>query len=330
MDFRQLWSLFRLGLGNLRCIRPTLVATRKTVAICDELYGKKHHKNGPENAFRHALWNVLVARRCMARGLSLRRSLAWTKTITDWHEDFSPNKPLARAMDLHNNQVGRDLITRFPDEQEDFLIGQLLKMVPLSRKRASSDTTAFPEGLVHIESGHGLPFSIVPSSEISAAGLTALVTRNAIFWKRFFPETVEKNSSLPKAKDFLQEVRKLQDHQKQYLWGLKSCDDGQLMGLIYLKAIDWAQKEGELAYAIDTALAGKGWMTLAIPQVIKKAWDKSLERLHIITHTSNPASIAVARKNDFVWHRTLHAAFTPPDEEPLDMELYVLLKKSNS
>ena len=35
--------------------------------------------------------------------------ISWTKEITDWHEDFSPNKELARAMDLHNNFIGREL-----------------------------------------------------------------------------------------------------------------------------------------------------------------------------------------------------------------------------
>nr|WP_236642024.1 hypothetical protein [Dokdonia sinensis] len=139
---------------------PTIRGTRKTVATCDELYGKKHHKNGPENAFRHALWNVLIVRRSLDKNLPLDKSLAWAKTITDWHEDFSPNSDLARAMDLHNNRVGRDLIAEFPKESEDFLVGQLLKMVPLSRhvlsvaevKRTQKEQLKEDNGvLVHIE-----------------------------------------------------------------------------------------------------------------------------------------------------------------------------------
>ena len=48
--------------------------------------------------------------------------------------------------------MGRDLIAEFPGESEDFLVGQLLKMVPLSRKR--NDVKQFTEDtgvLVHIE-----------------------------------------------------------------------------------------------------------------------------------------------------------------------------------
>ena len=152
MDFRQLWSLFKLCIGHLRFVIPTLRGTRRTVGICDALYGKKHHKNGPENALRHALWNALIVQRSLVKGLSLERSLDWAKTITDWHENFSPNADLARAMDLHNNRVGRDLIAEFPEESEDFLVGQLLKMFPLSRKRTQIEQLKEDKNvLVHIE-----------------------------------------------------------------------------------------------------------------------------------------------------------------------------------
>lgn len=152
MDFRQLWSLFWLCLRHLRFVLPTIKATRKTVTICDELYGDRHHRNGPENAVRHALWNILIAFQSVQRGLPLQRSLAWAKTITDWHEDFSPNEPLARAMDLHNNRVGRDVFDALPNECEEYYVAHLLKMFPLSRKRTNKKQFAGDKGiLVHIE-----------------------------------------------------------------------------------------------------------------------------------------------------------------------------------
>ena len=152
MDFKKLWSLFLLCIRFARFVIPTIKATRKTISICDELYQKAHHRNGPENAFRHALWNALIVQRSVARKLPKSRALAWAKTFTDWHEDFSPNAPLARAMDLHNNRVGRSLADRFYDEREDFIVAQLLKMVPLSRKRTNSQQFSEDIGyLVHIE-----------------------------------------------------------------------------------------------------------------------------------------------------------------------------------
>lgn len=152
MDFKQLWSLFWLSARHPRFVIPTIRGTRKTIAICNKYYGKKQHLNGPENAFRHALWNMLIVHLSVQRGLPLQRSLAWAKRFTDWHEDFSPNAPLERAMDLHNNRVGRDLITNLCGQDEEQLVAQLLEMVPLSRKRTTlkeikrCDTT-----LVHLE-----------------------------------------------------------------------------------------------------------------------------------------------------------------------------------
>ncbi len=133
-------------------ILPTIRGTKKTVEICDGLYGEAHHKNGTENAFRHALWNILIARYSLDAGRPLEKSLKWAETITYWHEDFSPNKPLARAMDLHNNTVGIELVAQFPKETEDFFVAHLLKMVPLSRKRTNVSQLSQDAGfLVHIE-----------------------------------------------------------------------------------------------------------------------------------------------------------------------------------
>lgn len=152
MDFKQLWSLFWLSARHPRFVIPTIRGTRKTVAICNKHYGKKQHLNGPENAFRHALWNMLIVHLSVQRGLPLQRSLAWAKRFTDWHEDFSPNAPLERAMDLHNNRVGRNLITSLCGQDEEQLVAQLLEMVPLSRKHILIDLiTQEKDNLVHIE-----------------------------------------------------------------------------------------------------------------------------------------------------------------------------------
>ncbi len=152
MAFKQLWSLFWLSVRHPRFVIPTIRGTRKTVAICNDLYGKRQHLNGPENAFRHALWNMIIVHLSVQRGIPLQRSLAWTKSFTDWHEDFSPNAPLERAMDLHNNRVGRDLITSLCGQDEEQLVAQLLEMVPLSRKCTSlKEIQPCDTILVHLE-----------------------------------------------------------------------------------------------------------------------------------------------------------------------------------
>ena len=152
MDLRQLWSLFLLSICHPFFVIPTIKGTRKCVAICDTRFGNIHHRNGSENAFRHALWNMLIVQKSVFSGRDLKKAIAWAKTITDWHEDFSPNTPLARAMDLHNNQIGRELIALNQRMTAEEMTQQLLAMIRLSRKHRNIQELANDTGfLVYIE-----------------------------------------------------------------------------------------------------------------------------------------------------------------------------------
>ncbi len=121
-----------MGLKHPLYIWPTYTATRQCIAICNQKFGDLHHKNGPENAFRHALWNSLIVLKSLRAGRKLDKAVLWAKKVTDWHEEFSPNEPLAKAMDLHNNQMGRDLIKRRPDLEAENLIETLLLLMQQS------------------------------------------------------------------------------------------------------------------------------------------------------------------------------------------------------
>ena len=75
--------------------------------LANKYYGVAHQRNTAANAFRHALWNYLVADACFSDKSDMEKTLVWTKKITDIHEELYPNPPLPKAMDLHNNAVGR-------------------------------------------------------------------------------------------------------------------------------------------------------------------------------------------------------------------------------
>ncbi|NAS10862.1 hypothetical protein GTQ38_02540 [Flavobacteriaceae bacterium R33] len=123
-----------------------------TVAISNANYGKQHHKNTAANAFRHALWNYLIAKKCSSWSGEPQRILDWTQKITDLHEDFLPNKPLAREMDLHNNKVGRHLYTKMGDLSVEALISLLQEKTDASQFVSQiEELTKLPEGqLAHI------------------------------------------------------------------------------------------------------------------------------------------------------------------------------------
>ena len=141
----QLWQLSMLSMANLTKVWPTWKATKKSVAYASEFYGKSHHKNTPANAFRHALWSYLIALYSMKKKEQKDEVIQWAIKITDLHEDLFPNKPMARAMDLHNNHLGvhyfknqgwtdeEEIVEKFKDlTGGSVLINELeeLKLVP--------------------------------------------------------------------------------------------------------------------------------------------------------------------------------------------------------
>ena len=134
-----LWKISILCLGHLTKLLPTWKATKKSVHYASEIYGKQHHKNTPANAFRHALWNYLIAANCSRSNRDLKEVMIWTEKITELHEDLFPNKELARAMDLHNNRVGRLIFLRYRNKDEDEIVNLMRELAEASFKLTNLD-----------------------------------------------------------------------------------------------------------------------------------------------------------------------------------------------
>lgn len=126
LDFKQITSLIGWFLKHPLFMTATFFATYRTFRISQKHFPNIHWKHNKANAFRHVIWNVLIAKKAATFSSDDEKVLQWTKTITDWHEDFSPNLELARKMDLHNNLVGRlwypKLKSKSVDEVTEFLI----------------------------------------------------------------------------------------------------------------------------------------------------------------------------------------------------------------
>jgi len=67
----------------------------------------QHSNHSKGNAFRHSLWNALIVNDCITFFCSFEKSLNWAEEITSYHEKAFINEGLPKAMDLHNNQIGR-------------------------------------------------------------------------------------------------------------------------------------------------------------------------------------------------------------------------------
>ena len=68
-----------------------------------------YNDNG--DAFRHMVWNALMTKDFSLYGTQLSHGRSIAKLWSDAHENYSSNPPLEKSMDLHNNNIGRNLVT---------------------------------------------------------------------------------------------------------------------------------------------------------------------------------------------------------------------------
>lgn len=143
--------------------------------------------------------------------------------------------------------------------------------------------------------------------------------------QRFFPKTLEQNLTPDLSKYFVERKIKEFEAKEEFLFVLKEKENHSIIGLVYLKELDWDKKQGELAYAVGYQVEGKGYITETIKAITEWAFNEHhLKTLQIIAHKTNTGSIRVAEKCGFTWQKILKAAHTPPGENPLNMELYEL------
>jgi ribosomal-protein-alanine N-acetyltransferase len=168
-------------------------------------------------------------------------------------------------------------------------------------------------------------FTINPLAENDTNQLHHFILSNSERLKRYFPVTLSSNQTLEKSVEYIALRNKEIEEKTNFTLAIRNKNSQQIIGLIILKKIDWAKKQGEFAYCIGVEFEGKGLTSFAVNQMIQFAFeDLGLKTLQIIAHKTNLGSINVALKNGFTWQRTLLNEFTPTGEAPLDMELYEL------
>ena len=158
-----------------------------------------------------------------------------------------------------------------------------------------------------------------------AKELYCFILSNSERLKYYFPVTLSNNSTLEKTEEYILIKNKEIEEKTNFTFAIRNQSTNHIAGLIIIKKIDWIKKQGEFAYCIDSEFEGKGLTSFAVKEMAKFAFEElELKTLQIIAHKSNIGSCKVAENNGFFWKQTLLNEFTPPNEKPLDMELYEL------
>ncbi|HET8804484.1 MAG TPA: hypothetical protein VFM72_07895 [Aequorivita sp.] len=152
LDFKQLIGLFWLFLQNPLYAFPTIFATKSCMNIAQMEYGSRHHLSNQANAFRHAFWVILIVKKCLKWRANEEKAKAWAITFTNWHEDFSPNAALERAMDLHNNEMGIVIFEEIKNKNEAEIVSFLKRKATEAVKIGTvGEVGNFKTELIYIE-----------------------------------------------------------------------------------------------------------------------------------------------------------------------------------
>lgn len=175
-----------------------------------------------------------------------------------------------------------------------------------------------------MHSFHLPKFQINPISERDGWRLCDFIASNTDHLRRYFPNTVASNLTPDLSNLFVQQKVSEFANGKEFLFTLKEHEQRTIIGLVYVKDIDRIKKEAEIAYCIGYPFKNNGFATIAVEAISNWAITRqNLLSLKIIVHKSNTGSIKVATNCGYLWERILVKEHTPPNEEPLDMELYL-------
>lgn len=133
------WAEFWLLLSNRENIIPTIEIRNDALMESQQQWQAMAGEDTKKDAFRHAYWNVLMAKRI---------SLSWAQAFSAAHESETNNWDATR-MDLHNNSIGRGEYNRNTSQSESWFSSHLRNFSYVYHQ--SGSTEPFGYTLVHIQ-----------------------------------------------------------------------------------------------------------------------------------------------------------------------------------
>ncbi|MBU2906452.1 GNAT family N-acetyltransferase [Arenibacter algicola] len=162
-------------------------------------------------------------------------------------------------------------------------------------------------------------------AEKEAKELFSLINRNKERLARYFPLTLKKNENIDSTINYLKELT--QKTKKKEIYALGIYSQQVLIGMMFVKNIDWRVPKCELGYFIDKAYEGKGIMSIAIDETIKYCFENlKMEKIFLRNGTENIGSKRLAEKKGFELEGIMRREFRLETKELVDVEYYGKLK----
>ena len=155
-----------------------------------------------------------------------------------------------------------------------------------------------------------------------------LIKDNEERLRDYFPKTIKAAQTKNIAIKSMQHYVKLALRKELYVFGAKENEN--LLGLVFIKNIDWNLRKAEVAYFVDENSKGRGVATRMLSCVIQKAFsDMDIKKLYARIDVANVASARVVEKNNFQLEGVLRNEYIISNGSFVDLKYYGILN-SNS
>ena len=151
--------------------------------------------------------------------------------------------------------------------------------------------------------------------------LFELIQQNRDHLKRFFPITLSNTNSTRETKRYVKSL--LEKLSRKELFPMGIYHQEELVGMVYIKNIDWKIPKCEIGYFIGQSSEGKGLMTKTLGLATSYCFEElKMIKVFLRISPANLGSLAVAQKNGFEKEGLLRKEFRIETDELIDVEYH--------
>jgi ribosomal-protein-serine acetyltransferase len=164
-------------------------------------------------------------------------------------------------------------------------------------------------------------------AEEDASALFHLIEKNRTRLRDYFPNSIKSIISADSALLYIREKIRQSQNKVFYCFVIEEQNTKGLVGIVFVKNVEWTIPKAELAYFIDSDFEGKGIISKSLALVIRYGFETlKLNKLYLRAAGDNKASQRVAEKNGFRQEGTLRSDFKTSDGKLIDLIYYGLLR----
>jgi len=146
-----------------------------------------------------------------------------------------------------------------------------------------------------------------------------MMNNNRHLLERYFPLTVDNTRTLIGTEYFVQSLLRKRENNEYVIITIKHKD--KMIGVFYIKNIDWKIPKCELTYFIDHTYQGKGLMTKLFKKIIDLCFnDYRMNKIFVKISPDNTSARVVASKLGFQTEGILRKEFKTETGELVDLE----------